>query len=316
MQTAWLWVHDLMLTVLMATFNGARTIPDVLNAYCKLDSPPGGWKLVIVDNGSTDSTKDIVASFSSRLPLTYIFEPRIGKNTALNTGLLHVTGDLVVMTDDDALPKPDWLVEVRAAADSQPSFSVFGGAIVPHWEIPPQKWILPFTSVLTITDPAWEEGPIVAARVWGPNMTVRSAVIETGYRFDPSLGPTGPRYQMGDEAEYLQRVTKAGFRAWHCKRAVVAHMIRTHQMKKKWMLRRALANGRAMYQWEYKEYSATSPVLLLGMPRYVIRQVLTQAIHVLRARLSQDSDTVFKELWRLYYLIGYAIGGRIQHRAR
>ena len=186
-----------MLTVLMATHNGAKTLPEVLSAYCKLDSPDGGWKLVIVDNGSTDSTKEIIASFASRLPLTYVFEPSLGKSTALNTGLRSITGDLVVMTDDDALARPDWLVQMRLAADAQPSFSIFGGAIVPHWEVPPPNWILPFWSVLTITDPAWEEGPTVVARVSGPNMGVRSNVIEAGYRFDASMGPGGSTLHDG-----------------------------------------------------------------------------------------------------------------------
>jgi len=122
---------------------------------------------------------------------------------------------------------------MRVAAESQPTFTIFGGAIVPHWEIPPEDWILAWQCpTLTITDPAWEEGPIVVARLSGPNMAVRSEVIEAGYRFDTSLGPVGPRYQMGEEADFLQRLGKAGFRAWYCKRAVVAHMIRRDQMKK------------------------------------------------------------------------------------
>lgn len=49
-----------MPTVLMATHNGAKTLLEVLKAYCKLDSPDGGWKLVIVNNGSTDGTKRLV----------------------------------------------------------------------------------------------------------------------------------------------------------------------------------------------------------------------------------------------------------------
>ena len=299
-----------MLTVLMATYNGARTLPKVLDAYCKLDSPDGGWKLIIVDNGSTDNTKEIIAPFEPRLPLTYLFEPTLGKSAALNTGLLSVAGDLVVMTDDDAVPRTDWLIQIRVVADSQPSFSIFGGAIVPDWEVPPESWILPFWSVLTITDPAWEEGPTVVARVSGPNMAVRSEVIKAGYRFDSSLGPAGPRYRMGEDTDFVQRLGKAGFRAWHCKRAVVAHMIRIHQMKKGWMLRRAIQLGRAHYQWEHKEYLLSRPVLLLGMPRYMLREILAQAVHVARAKLSRNADTVFRERWQLYYLVGCAIGAQ------
>ena len=101
-----------MITVLIATHNGAETLPAVLNSYCKLEPPNGGWELIIVDNGSTDSTKEIVHAFQSRLPLTYVFEPRLGKAVAQNNGLSRINGDLLVMTDDDALPRPDWLVQI------------------------------------------------------------------------------------------------------------------------------------------------------------------------------------------------------------
>jgi glycosyltransferase involved in cell wall biosynthesis len=43
-----------MVTVLLATYNGAETLPKALNAYCQLQAPTAGWKLVVVDNGSTD----------------------------------------------------------------------------------------------------------------------------------------------------------------------------------------------------------------------------------------------------------------------
>jgi len=41
-----------------------------------------------------------------------------------------------------------------------------------------------------------------------------------------------------------------------------------------------------------------------------------QAIHVVRAKLSQDADTVFKERWQLYYLVARAIGGGILYKMR
>jgi len=302
-----------MLTVLMATHNGAETLPAVLDAYCKLHPPDGGWHLIVVDNGSTDSTKEIIASFRSRLPLTCISEPVLGKSVALNTGLLHATGDLVVLTDDDALPRPDWLVQIRLAADSQPSFSVFGGAILPQWEIPPEDWILKWCPRLGITDPAWEEGPIAATRVYGGNMAVRAEAFQAGHRFDTSLGPGGRSYQMGEDTEFAQRLARAGFKAWHCKRAVVAHMILKNQMNKEWVLRRAIPSGRGEYRREFRG-CPSSPKLLLGIPRYVIREILTQAIRFGRAKLSQDADTVFGERWRLHFLVGRAIEGRIIHK--
>ena len=123
-----------MLTVLIASFNGEHVLPSVLEAYCRIEAPEGGWKLVIVDNGSTDRTRAIILSYSDRLPIAYVLEPRPGKNAALNTGLSHVDGDLVVFTDDDIFPHIDWLSQLRRAADTHPSFTIFAGKPRPMQE--------------------------------------------------------------------------------------------------------------------------------------------------------------------------------------
>jgi L-malate glycosyltransferase len=304
-----------MITVLMATHNGARTLPIVLSAYCELEAVPGDWRLVIIDNASTDSTMEIVQSFQRKLPITYIQEPRIGKNFALNTGLQSITGDLVLLTDDDAVPRPDWLIQVRHIADTKPEFSVFGGAIVPQWEVPPEDWILEYvTYKYAITDPAWEEGPILPLWVYGPNMAIRSAVFESGHRFDVSLGPRGSNYQQGDETEFLERIARTGVKCWHCKSAVVAHIIRKHQMTKRWLLRRAVPIGRAEFR---REFSQTDlPVPLFGVPRYLLRQILVQAFRIGRAAVSGNRDQLLRERFLFNCLIGRASCGREMYKAR
>jgi len=304
-----------MLTVLMATHNGADTLPEVLAAYCELEPPPGGWKLVVVDNNSTDATREIIESFRPRLHLTYVFESRLGKNVALNTGLRMTEGDLVVFTDDDVLPRSDWLVQARAVADSHPDFAIFGGTIMPHWEVPPPDWILPFQfPTLTITNPDWDEGPSLAHRAWGPNMVISAEALETGHRFDESRGPIGSRYQMGDETEFVHRLVSAGFKVWHSKRLVVSHMIRTYQMRKDWMLRRAVAVGRA--QCRSSLAASASPIpLLLGFPRYLIRQIVEQSVRAAWSRLVRDETAAFKERWQLSYLVGQALEGRMIYKS-
>ena len=119
------------LTVILAIFNGAETIAGTLGALTRLEPPEGGWKLVIVDNGSTDGTKAIVESFADALPLRLLDHPVPNKNAALNAALEHAEGDLVIFTDDDIIPEPDWLSGFQRLASEQPSFAVFGGRIRP-----------------------------------------------------------------------------------------------------------------------------------------------------------------------------------------
>ena len=131
-----------MLTVLIATHNGERTLPHVLEGYQQLLAVPGGWKLVIVNNASTDGTRDIIRQFESSLPITYCEEPQPGKNRALLKGLHEADGDLLEFSDDDATPAPEWLCTLRRVADERLDFDIFAGAIRPRWEVPPKPWVL------------------------------------------------------------------------------------------------------------------------------------------------------------------------------
>jgi glycosyltransferase involved in cell wall biosynthesis len=301
-----------MLSVVMATFNGSRTLPTVLDAHRALEPPPRGWKLVIIDNGSTDNSKEVITAFAQKLPLTYVFEPKRGKNAALNTGLAHAEGDLIVFTDDDAVPHTDWLVEMRAVADAQPSFSIFGGVVLPRWELPPERWILdwvPLDVVYALTNPDWPEGPITPRCIYEPNSAYRAEIFGAGYRFDPSIGPAGSNYPMGSGSEFHVRLLNAGFTAWHCRRAVVEHIVRKSQMQKDWVLGRAFRYGRGQYRQEMRK-ELKSPRLVWGIPRFILREVATQAFRVGRAKLGGDEKTLFTERWKLNFVAGEAYEAR------
>jgi glycosyltransferase involved in cell wall biosynthesis len=60
----------------MATWNGAPTLPKVLEACCRLAPPADGWSLLIVDDGSTDGTREVIGDFAARLPLQLVSQAR------------------------------------------------------------------------------------------------------------------------------------------------------------------------------------------------------------------------------------------------
>lgn len=295
-----------MLTVIFATRNGARTLPHVLAAYCKLKAPPGGWKLIVVDNGSTDGSHEIVASFQHKLPLTTLSEQNPGKNVALNSALPKVEGDLVVFTDDDALPDPDWLTAMRAAADAAPAYALFGGVVVPHWERKPPDWVLnwvPPEPVYTLTPPSLGDGPMDHQFAVGPNMAVRKSVFDDGFRFDPTIGPQGESYAMGSELEFVKRLARHGYEAWHVRNARVAHFIRDFQMTRAWVLRRAIRLGRGLYRIGRMERGVEMPAWR-GVPRYLYRDLIRQAGRLVTGVLTFRGETVFRAQWELNVIRG------------
>jgi len=260
----------------------------------------------VVDNGSSDGSSEILASFQARLPLTCLSEATPGKNVALNTALGHVEGDLVVFSDDDALPEADWLVSMRAAADAQPGYSIFGGVVVPHWESVPPDWVVkwvPPEPVYTLTPPALPEGPVDHHFVVGPNMAVKTMVFELGFRFDPTIGPQGATYAMGSETEFVKRLARHGYAAWHVRNARVAHFIRDFQMTRPWILGRGIRLGRGLYRIGRMELPSDVPVWR-GVPRYLFRDLIRQGALLAKGVLTLNGETVFRAQWELNVLRG------------
>lgn len=297
-----------MLTVMMATFNGERTLPDVLEAYRHLKTPDRGWRIVIIDNGSTDSTSEILDKYEKMLPMIRLFVPDPGKNNALNAGLTKREGDLIVFTDDDAIPASDWLHQLRKAADINSEFDIFGGAIRPRWERQPEKLILDYVPqgiAYAITDQTLKDGPIPATVAWGPNMAVRSRLFDEGNFFSGNIGPMhNSSYAMGSETDFTRRMEKLGYRTWFVSSAIVEHMIREYQLERSWIMGRAIRYGRGLiYREKLNAVKQTKQVL--GIPRYQVRRLLVRLLRLMTARLKGDTESAFKESWDLHCTWGY-----------
>lgn len=300
-----------MPTVLFATRNRDQILAGVLESYTHLQAPPTGWKLVVIDNGSTDRTREVVGSFQSKLPLTYLYEGRMGKNVALNTGLEELDGDLAVFTDDDVFPNPDWLARLQAAADAQPSYSMFSGVILPRWEVTPPQWVryLPKGPVFTLSDPQLKDGPTLPGNLFGPNMAIRSKILRGGIRFDASIGPRGANYPMGSESELVDRLGRQGYKAWHVQDAVVEHFIRRDQLSESWVLRRAIRFGRG----QLRLLRAAEPSVdqwWLGLPRGHFARMFKRVIRMAKAWLTANEKELLLARWDFNNLLGHLIEAR------
>lgn len=238
------------ISVLIATFNRADDLRKTLEAFTLLDREGLAVEIVIVDNNSADATRQVVESFGNRLPLRYLFEPRPGKNCALNRALAEAPlGRLVVFTDDDVTPNPDWLKSIDAVSRRLPERSVFGGRVNVIWpdvEIP--AWARdPYIEEIAFSrhDLRPDEGPY-PDRVFpfGPNYWVRWEVLNGGRRFDESVGPRPTNRIMGSETTFLKKLADDGYPPIYTPFPVVGHRIQPFQVSAADVRRRAYRLGR------------------------------------------------------------------------
>jgi len=92
-------------TVLIATFNRARYLPECLDSVLGQTVPPA--QIIVINDGSTDNTREVVEPYMGRIE--YLEKSNGGKPSALNLGLSRVTGDYVWIMDDDDIAFPGHL---------------------------------------------------------------------------------------------------------------------------------------------------------------------------------------------------------------
>jgi len=98
-------VIDCSLSIIVPTFNGALRIGKCLDALVR----QGAGRIVeilVVDDGSTDNVSDIVASYPD---VRLIHQTNAGPASARNHGAAEAHGEIILFTDDDCIPAPNWL---------------------------------------------------------------------------------------------------------------------------------------------------------------------------------------------------------------
>jgi glycosyltransferase involved in cell wall biosynthesis len=285
-------------TVLFATRNGAHTLPRMLGTLGVLASPSDGWKVVAVDNGSTDDSLNILEQHVREIPMTVLNEPRRGKNIALNTGLALVKGDIIALTDDDIILPRDWLVSIENVAAARAGYDIFGGAIYPVWEEAPPAWVFQCVPKYFLGWTDFSEGPVKAHAIWGGNMAVRAAVFRE-HKFAEGM-------EMGSETEFTMRTEGSGHRCWHFHASPVGHIIRPYQLKPQWHAERAYKHGRADAMLSHINKKEALGQSLYRTVRVIkgAGRVTMAAYNVARSRLLGNAHDHFAAFLRLQYWRG------------
>ena len=299
----------MLVSVVIATRNRSVLLDRTLRALAAQRWPSEQTDIIIADNGSTDDTRAIVErSIADGLPVRYVFVAEPGKSHAVNAALGMTRGDLIALTDDDVQPEPDWLAAlVRAVEETNADY--VAGRILPLWEIAPPAWMSPaLHGVLAIPDNGEHRLSITAdgsSQVMpiGANMAVRADVVARlgGLRTD--LGKLDGSLRTGEDHEFFLRLQRAGCRGTYEPSARVHHLVPAARLHRGYFRRWLFQNGADVACLE-RAY-ATSVGMLLGVPRYLWRQAMTDAGSAVRAVATRNESARFAALLRLIWFAGY-----------
>jgi len=110
------------ITALIDTYNQERFIAEAIESVLAQDFPASEMEILVVDDGSTDSTPEIVRHFADRV--RYIRKENGGQASALNLGFVEARGEIVAMLDGDDVWLPNKISRVAAEFAEDPDVFV------------------------------------------------------------------------------------------------------------------------------------------------------------------------------------------------
>jgi glycosyltransferase involved in cell wall biosynthesis len=230
-------------SVIVCTCNRAESLRKALESLSRSELPQSlEWEVLVVDNNSTDQTREVTKDFCMRDPahFRYVFEPRPGKSHALNRGVTEARGEVLAFTDDDVQVEPKWLGNLTVNLNNGKWAGASGRTLpqqpyrAPHW-IPrsPRHALAP----LAIFDPPIPAGPL-AEPPYGVNMAYQRSVFEKygGFRVDLGPGAGVGIPQKSEDSEFGTRVIAGGEQLRYEPSAVLYHAVPPGRLKKRYFL--------------------------------------------------------------------------------
>ncbi len=209
-------------SVVVASYNGAKTLKSCLDSLGRLNYPD--YEVILVDDGSTDTTQNIAANYPK---IRNIKQANLGLSVARNTGIHAATGEIVAFTDSDCRADEDWLHYLIGDLLNS-KFTGIGG----HNFLPPEDSL---TAACVMISPG---GPAhvmltdrLAEHIPGCNMAFyRWALLEIE-GFDPIYR------KAGDDVDVCWRLMQRGYRigfssagfVWHYRRSTVQAYLKQQQ---------------------------------------------------------------------------------------
>jgi glycosyltransferase involved in cell wall biosynthesis len=243
-----------MISVIIPTRNRADLLAPCLASLCR-QSPQVDFEVLVIDNGSSDTTQEVIKDYQSKLPnLTGIYAPEPGLHTGRHTGMNAAKGDLLVFADDDIEALPTWLSSIEEAF-KDPTVAMVGGNNYPMYLEKPPKWLLklwnrrawrgikciPSLSIVEFLKIPESMSPYL---IWGCNFSIRKDILLSAGGFHPDGMPKELiRFRGDGETHVANFVANSDLKCVFHLGASVRHKVTRERMTHQYFRQRGFNQG-------------------------------------------------------------------------
>jgi glycosyltransferase involved in cell wall biosynthesis len=219
----------IFLSIIICSRNRAHEIVNCLPGIAKQARDFPDVEVLVIDNGSTDNTRDVVTESSTTLnyPFRYVYEGIPGLTQARNRGRAEAKGSVLAYLDDDSLLKDKWVERVREHFLQNKSDCLGGkvsidlGGKMPFQFDDGMMWFFMASNMGEKARPLMHpEHPI------GCNMSFTTKVFDAINGFNTNLK------LYGDETDFFRRVFEKGFSVYYDPAVEVSQFIPAERLTK------------------------------------------------------------------------------------
>jgi glucosyl-dolichyl phosphate glucuronosyltransferase len=292
------------ISVILCTYNRCQQLAKALNSIAASNIPePLTWEVLVVDNRSSDETREIVNDYVRRYPdrFRYVFEGHQGKSHALNTGIQEARGDLLAFVDDDVIVDSNWLCNLVLPL-MQGEWGGTGGRVFPERDLVLPNWIRRDSPLivgpLVIFDLGPNNAPLKEAP-FGTNMAFRKTLFAKHGGFRTDLGPRPGSELRGEDSELIRRFMHAGERLYYVPSAIVYHSVSEHRLTREYFLAWWFDKGRSDVRTLGSIFRTNSSAF--GIPLVLFRRL---TVWLLKWTVGLEPSRRFTAKLTAWYLAG------------
>ena len=207
--------HAMVFSFIIPVYNRPDEVKELLESFLALNGNYG-YEIVIVEDGSTETSKQVIDSYNTQLNISYYFKENSGPGDSRNYGMTKAKGDYFIILDSDVILPQNYLQEVDKFLNKD-YYDCFGGPDAAHPSFTNLQKAINFAMTSFLTT-----GGIRGGRQQIQNFQPRSFNMGLSKKAFMDSGGFG-NIHPGEDPDLSLRLLKMGYKTTLIKEAFVYH---------------------------------------------------------------------------------------------
>lgn len=206
-------------SIIIPVYNRPQEIDELLESLTQQDYTKS-FEVIVVEDGSTESSEDLVKKYTSQLQIHYFFKENSGAGASRNFGMEKASGNYFIILDSDVIVPKQYVSEVAKALNNNFT-DAFGGPDAAHVNFTPLQKAINYsmTSFLTTGGIRGKKKGVGKFQPRSFNLGISKAAFENTKGFS--------KLKVGEDIDLTFRLWKQGFETQLIEKAFVYHKRRS-----------------------------------------------------------------------------------------